>query len=144
LVGQTTGEFPVGGTETLLLVDDDEPVRDFETRVLSHAGQQVLVASNGLEGLEAYRENGETIALVILDLIMPDVDGKHCLQELLEMNPQVKAIIASGYSARWPVSEVMQGGLRGFVEKPYRVKDLLRTVRRVLDESRSSGQVVST
>lgn len=133
IIEEPARQTPPGGTETLLLVDDEAHVKVLGERLLSHAGYKVLTASNGREALEIYRENGEEIALVILDLIMPEMDGKHCLEELLTLNPRARVIISSGYSSHGPVGEVMQQGARGFIEKPYMGKDLLRTVRGVLD-----------
>ncbi len=133
-VGEKARKEPEGGTETILLVDDEEPVRDLGGKLLSHVGYRVLTACNGVEALQVYRENREEIALVILDLIMPEMDGKHCFRELLRINPDVKVLISSGYSSRGPVDEVIRNGARGFVEKPYKVNDLLRSIRTILDQ----------
>ena len=72
--------------------------------------------------------------LVILDLIMPGMGGHQCLRELLAVNPQVKVLISSGYSANGPMKEVAEGGAKEFITKPYEMKELLRVVRKVLDE----------
>jgi two-component system cell cycle sensor histidine kinase/response regulator CckA len=72
---------------------------------------------------------------VILDVIMPEMDGKQCLKELLKFNPAAKALVASGYSADGPTKETLQGGAKGFVSKPFDMRRLLRTVRKVLDET---------
>lgn len=133
-VGETARKEPEGGTETVLLVDDEESVRDLGSKLLTHVGYTVLTACNGVEALQVYRENREEIELVILDLIMPEMDGKHCFKELLKVNPRVKVLISSGYSSHGPVSEVIRIGARGFVKKPYKVNDLLHTMRTILNQ----------
>ncbi len=124
-----------GGTETILFVDDEDVVRDLGELILSESGYKVLTAKNGKEAREIYLKERESISLVILDLIMPEMGGTECLKELLKIDPQVKVLVASGYSADASVKETIQMGAKGFVTKPFRVKELLRDVRKVLDES---------
>jgi PAS domain S-box-containing protein len=131
---ELSGEMPAFGTETVLLVDDEEFVRELGERVLSRNGYRVLTAANGVEGLTRYTEHKDSIAMIILDLVMPTMGGKDCLQELRKINPQVKVLVASGYSADATVQEVLELGVKGFVSKPFRFKDLLRQVRKTLDE----------
>ena len=127
--------MPAFGTETILLVDDEELVRDLGARILGKAGYQVLTATNGREALDLFEKEGTQISLVILDLIMPEMGGKECLKELLKIDPQAKVLIASGFSADASTKESVEMGARGFVSKPFRMKELLRQVRKVLDES---------
>ncbi len=82
--------MPAVGTETILLVDDEEFVRDLAERILGKAGYTVLTASNGREALEMFRKQKQEISLVILDLIMPEMGGKQCLWELMKINPDLK------------------------------------------------------
>jgi two-component system, cell cycle sensor histidine kinase and response regulator CckA len=132
---ETTGIMPAFGTETVLLVDDEEFVRELGARILTKYGYTVLQAVNGREGLDLFKKERSGISLVILDLIMPEMGGTECLKELLKIDPQVKVLVASGYSADASVKEKIQLGAKGFVTKPFRVNELLRDVRRVLDES---------
>jgi two-component system, cell cycle sensor histidine kinase and response regulator CckA len=125
--------LPVG-SETILLVDDEELIRDLAKRILSRAGYTVLSAANGREALQTYKKKGQTISLIVLDLIMPEMDGKKCLRELLKINPGARVLVASGYSADGPTKEALEGGARGFVSKPFDMGQLLQTVRKVLDE----------
>jgi|GEM_PF-431505 len=129
----TTSEMPAGGTETLLLVDDEEAVRGLGAEMLELAGYTVLTAANGQEALEVYRTEGASISLVILDLIMPVMSGRKCLEELLKMNPNAKVLIASGYAANGPAKEAREGGAAGFVGKPFDLKEILLAVRKSLD-----------
>lgn len=126
-------EVPTVGTETLLLVDDEESIRDLGRRFLEKAGYKVLTAENAPAAIEMYRKEKDGIALVLLDLIMPDMGGERCLEELLAIEPQVKVLIASGYSPDGPARDFIESRARGFVNKPYKVKELLRTIRGVLE-----------
>ena len=130
---ETTQEMPAFGTETLLVVDDEESIRKLTKDLLNSVGYKVLTASTGREALNVYSEGQGVISLVILDLIMPEMDGSKCLQELLQINPLAKVLIASGYSANGPAREAATIGAKGYVGKPYNVRELLRMVRSVLD-----------
>jgi len=125
---------PCFGTETILVVDDEEPVRDFGARILAKAGYTVLIATNGKEALHEFNKEKSRISLVILDLIMPEMGGKECLQKLLEIDPNVRVLFASGYSSDALMAEPTDMGARGFITKPFRVQELLYQVRRILDE----------
>lgn len=122
------------GTETILLVDDEEPIRDLGKRILERSGYTVLTAANGKDALNLYRKEKNSISLVILDLNMPEMDGKQCLEELLEIDPRQKVLVASGYSRSGETKKVIEAGARGFVAKPYGMKQMLPTVRKALDE----------
>ncbi len=132
---QSSGVMPAFGTETILLVDDEDFVRDLGARILSKAGYSVLTATNGKEALDLFEKEREQISLVILDLIMPEMGGKECLKELRKIDPKLKVLIATGLSADPFTKESVEMGTRGFVSKPFRIKELLRQVRRVLDGS---------
>lgn len=124
-----------GRGETLLLVDDEEFVRDLGERILTRAGYKVITASNGREALGLYGKARNEIELVILDLIMPEMGGEECLEELLKIDPGVKIIVASGYTADAVAGTPLELGARGFVSKPFRFTKLLGKVRQVLDEA---------
>jgi PAS domain S-box-containing protein len=125
---------PRGGKETILLIDDEEMVRDLGARILRNAGYRVITASNGREALNVYREHAGDISLVVLDLIMPEMGGSQCLTELLSLNPALKVIVASGFSAGHTTSEALEAGAKGFINKPYNMRQVLEVVRSVLDE----------
>jgi len=130
-----TGIMAAFGTETILLVDDEEFLRDLGKRILERSGYTVLTAVNGEEALDLYNRERGKISLVILDLIMPEMGGSQCLEKLLRFDPKARILIASGYSADGPTKEVLQGGAKGFVSKPFDMRQLLQTVREVLDET---------
>ena len=116
-------------------MDDEDLVRELGARILTKFGYAVIQAANGREALDLFKKERSQISLVILDLIMPEMGGKQCLQKLLKIDPQVKVLIASGFSADASVREMIQMGAKGFVTKPFRVKELLRDLRNILDES---------
>ena len=125
----------VGGSETILLVDDEQTVRNLGEKVLSRLGYTVFTAPHGESALELYRKKQEQIDLVILDLIMPGMGGWRCLEELLKIDRGVRVLIASGYAANAPMRESIDIGAKGFVSKPYKMNRMLRVVREVLDET---------
>ncbi len=122
------------GTETVLLVDDEEMVSDLGKRILERFGYTVLTAANGKEALDLYEKERNKISLVILDLIMPEMGGRQCLEELLKIDPPVKVLIASGYSAVGETKKTIESGAMGFVGKPYDIGQMLQAVRQVLDQ----------
>jgi len=130
-----TAVMPAFGTETILLVDDEALVRDLGQRILSKAGYTVLTAANGIEALDLFPSKGKQIDLVILDLIMPEMGGEACLKEILKIDSGAKILVASGYSADASKRGPLELGAKGLVSKPFRLKDLLGQVRKVLDES---------
>lgn len=121
-----------GGNELILLVDDDVSVRELGREILEKFGYEVLIACDGEEALAEYGKHSGRIKLVILDLIMPGMGGSKCLKGLVEINPEAKVLIASGYS---PSKEeaLLKGLSCGFIRKPYDMGSMLCTIRHVLD-----------
>jgi two-component system, cell cycle sensor histidine kinase and response regulator CckA len=130
---ETTQEMPAFGSETLLIVDDEESIRELTKEILCEVGYKVLTTASGREAIDIYSKGKEAISLVILDLIMPEMDGKACLEELLKINPDVKILLASGYSANGPARQAIARGAKGLINKPYDIRQLLQMVREVLD-----------
>jgi two-component system cell cycle sensor histidine kinase/response regulator CckA len=128
-------EPPRTGTETILLVDDDEAIRDIGTQILERFGYTVIVAPDGDKALEIYRNEQARINVVILDLIMPGMGGGKCLEEVLKMNPQARVIIASGYFVNGGEGAHLKIGATGFIKKPYVLESMLHEIRRVIEKS---------
>jgi len=126
---------PEGGSETILLVDDEEPIRGLGTQILEEFGYTVLTAADGESALQLYSKKQKKIDLVILDLIMPGMGGKLCLLELLKINLEAKVAIASGYSPDGPTREILKNGAKGFISKPYDLRQMLKVIREVLDQN---------
>jgi two-component system, cell cycle sensor histidine kinase and response regulator CckA len=122
------------GTETILIVDDEEFIRTIAKEILESKGYQMIEASQGQEALDIYRTRGNEIDLVILDLAMPVMSGRDAFARLREQNEHVKVILATGYSRETDLKDLMNLGINGFIEKPYRVDELASMIRRVLDE----------
>jgi PAS domain S-box-containing protein len=125
--------YPAGGTETILLVEDWEAVRELGVIILEKFGYTVLSACDGQEALDVYEKEQGNISLVILDIIMPRMDGKECLEGLLRINPAVKVIISSGVGYYDLINDIVEIGAKGAVNKPYSMRQLLGMVREVLD-----------
>ena len=123
-----------GGTETILVVDDEGVIRDVARRILCAAGYTVLTAENGVQAIELFRRRHEEIDLVILDMIMPEMSGEETFARLREIDPQVRTLLSSGYSQEGRAENILKAGVRGFLQKPYTIEDVLHEVRAVLDE----------
>ncbi|MCP4726586.1 MAG: PAS domain S-box protein [bacterium] len=121
-----------GGTETILVVDDEQLVTELVYMQLTKNGYTVLTASDGIEGLKIYKEKKDSIDAVILDLAMPLMSGNQVFQELRDINPDVKVIISSGHGDEYSKKGILAEA-KGNVGKPYTMKDLAQTVRTVLD-----------
>jgi len=126
----TVKEEPIKGTETILVVDDEEMILELNKGILMNLGYRVLTASDGEEAIEIYRRQKEEIALVILDMAMPKMDGQETFKQLKALNPDVKALIASGLAEHGRRME--KGGVTGFLQKPYGITELAKTIREVL------------
>ncbi len=107
-------------------------------QIFTKYGYTVLKVSDGEGALKIYQEKKEKIDLVILDLIMPGMGGKKCLEGLLQINPDVKVVVASGYSPEGTVKSFLEGGAKHFISKPFNMKEMLQVVREVLDEGTHS------
>ena len=126
-------EEPRAGTETVLLVDDEEMIRSLGERILQSHGYTVLLAADGKEGLDLYLKERRRISLIILDLSMPYLSGYEMLEEVHRLTPDAKVIVSSGYSQKGYADSLDRLGVAAYVAKPYRPADLARAVREVLD-----------
>jgi two-component system cell cycle sensor histidine kinase/response regulator CckA len=120
------------GSETILLVDDESFLCNLGREMLERFGYTVLMADSGEHAIEIYKEKGERISIIILDLIMPGMGGKKCLEKLLRIDPAVKVVIASGYSLNKTRQEVLDAGAKGFISKPYELTQILKVIREAL------------
>ena len=116
------------GKKTVLLVDDQEPVREVCSAMLRTLGYHVMTASDGQEGLAYYRDAWRDIDVVIVDMVMPVLGGPDCFRGMKEVNPDVRAILATGYSMEGAVQEIMNEGVLGFIQKPFRMEKLSQVV----------------
>jgi len=125
----------LGGTETILVVEDEPTLRELATVILSAAGYQVLTAANGVEGLAvAAQHTGAEIALLVTDVVMPQMGGRDLADRLQARHPRLRVLFTSGYTANAIVHHgVLEHGIR-FLQKPYTSSELLRKVREALDQ----------
>jgi PAS domain S-box-containing protein len=121
------------GTETVLLVDDEDRIVDIGEKTLKFMGYKVLIARNGKEAVESYKKNPAGIDIVILDMIMPEMGGGEVYDRLKEINPHVKVLLSSGYSINGEATEILERGCNGFVQKPFSLKELSQRIREILD-----------
>ena len=127
---------PPGGTERILLVDDEKLLLELLGELLGRFGYTPLFAESGESALEILKAEGSRIDMVVLDLSMPGMGGFRCLQEMLGMDPNLRVLIASGYSANRKVNEALKSGAAGFVAKPYHYSHMLQKIREILDDGR--------
>jgi PAS domain S-box-containing protein len=123
------------GKETILLVDDESALLDTGTRLLSLLGYNVLTANSGENALSVINQKNSNVALVILDLMMPGMGGEKCLAEIMKIEPSMKVIIVSGFTANISQQKIMNAGAVDFIQKPYRIDFLSKKIRSVLDHS---------
>jgi len=121
------------GKETVLLIDDEEMILEVGTRMLEGLGYRVLTASGGRQGLKVYEQNRDSIDLVILDMIMPDLGGKETFDAMRRQSPSVKVLLSSGYSLDGQAKEILESGCRGFIQKPFSMADLSKKMREILE-----------
>ena len=129
----TMGEKARRGSESILLVDDERAVLEVTSEYLMEKGYAVSLASSGEEALNIFQQKKDELDLVILDLGMPGIGGFKALEILLEIKPTVKVVIASGYSLDGRIKEILKGSGLGFIHKPYRLGELNKKIREVVN-----------
>lgn len=122
------------GTGTILLVDDEAIIRDVSSRMLQKMGYEPLLAENGSIAIETFQNHHEVIVAVILDMILPDMDGPEVFSQLKKIDPNVKVIISSGYNLNNDATALMKQGCRGFIKKPFDLETLSHKLGEVLAE----------
>jgi two-component system, cell cycle sensor histidine kinase and response regulator CckA len=123
--------------EKILLVDDEEIILDSCGQMLTKLGYTALTASRGKAALESYAANCDTIDLVIIDMIMPGMNGSELFDHLKEINTNVNVLLSSGYGLNEQVQRILDSGCKGFIQKPYTMVQLSQMVRKILDKAPS-------
>ena len=121
------------GTGTILVVDDDEAMRDTAAAILSDLGYQVIMAQNGEEALHIYGRHGESIDLVLLDMMMPIMNGLECFEKLKGINYDVRVVFSSGFMMRDELPEINGKEKCRFIQKPYHVAKIEQVIYEVLN-----------
>ncbi|MCG8568177.1 MAG: response regulator [Desulfobacterales bacterium] len=121
------------GHESVLIVDDEQRILTVDQEICKALGYNVMTASSGKEALEIYAQEKSRIHLVILDMIMPQMNGFETFMELKKHNPDVKVLLSTGYSIDEKAQEMMNQGCKGFILKPYSVIDFSHKIREALE-----------
>lgn len=128
-------EKPEGGSERILLVDDEEIIVSVEKKILERFGYMVTGRTSSIEALATFSADPDGFDLVITDLTMPDLSGEVLIKELLKIRPDIPVILCTGFSDKWSEKDADIPGFKAFLIKPVVVDDLIGTVRQVLDNN---------
>ncbi len=134
LRGEDSSAAPLpGGSETILLAEDDAILRKLAKTVLEEFGYKIMEAENGEDAIRVFKENERVIHLLILDMIMPGKNGREVYEEVRKIKPGVKVLFTSGYTAESIHRKGMLGEGMDFIVKPVSPRNLLKKVRTILD-----------
>ncbi|MBN2857667.1 MAG: response regulator [Candidatus Delongbacteria bacterium] len=128
-------ESIIQGTGTVLVIDDEPVLRELARSMLGQAGYEVITAKDGIEGTDIYAENKDKIDIVLLDMMMPNKNGKETFIDLKEMNSDVKVVMTSGFTKDKRVEDVLRLGARDFIQKPYTIFSLAEKIYKVMNEN---------
>jgi len=118
----------IKGDETILVVDDEEDIREMLKTQLQSLGYIVLTGCDGIDAVSVFKKHKNKIDLVLLDMIMPDMDGKDTYIALKKIKPEVKVLLMSGYSQSDKATETLNEGASGFIQKPIMLKELSKVI----------------
>lgn len=122
------------GNETILIVEDEEMLANLLKGILEDQGYKVITANDGQDGLEKYQQNKDDIQIILSDMGLPRLGGYEMFMKMKELNPNVKAILASGYFEPNLKIELVNAGAKDFIQKPYVTEIIIQRIREVLDE----------
>ncbi|MCP4725520.1 MAG: response regulator [bacterium] len=120
------------GHGTILVVDDEENIRDSIGEILKSLGYKAISAKNGIEAINIFRKKHPKIDLVLLDMIMPKMNGRDTFYELKNIKSDVKVLLSSGYSKSEIIKELLSKGAAGFLQKPYEIEKLSREINKLI------------
>jgi len=123
----------ISGSGNVLVVDDEPIVRATAKAILESLGYAVTLAENGREGIDTFCDSTNQFDLVILDMIMPEMNGRECFEEIIKVEPTAKIVISSGFTRDEDIDTMKENGLSGFIRKPYRTAELSQLVNDVLN-----------
>lgn len=114
--------------QTVLIVDDEDVIRDLIADVLLDRGYRVLTAANGKDAVEIVRAEKTAIDLVVLDMLMPDMDGRRTFEQMKDIVPDIRVLIATGFGREDIAHSLLQLGVCGVVSKPFHIDDLMKLI----------------
>ncbi|MDX2445715.1 MAG: PAS domain S-box protein [Desulfobacterales bacterium] len=126
----------IRGSETVLLIDDEEMILEVEQAMLEKLGYHVFATTSGEKALELVKRKGKDIDMVILDLIMPGMDGSRVFDGIRKILPQMPVMLSSGYAINGQADDIMQRGCNGFIQKPFNISELSKKIRQIIDEAK--------
>jgi two-component system, cell cycle sensor histidine kinase and response regulator CckA len=121
------------GTETILIIDDESMILNVGKEMLKTLGYTIQIAHDGPTAIDFYKKDPESIDLVILDMVMPEMGGGEVFDKLKIINPQVKVLLSSGYSLNGQATRIINRGCVGFLQKPFTLRDIAGQLRKILD-----------
>ncbi len=124
-----------GGDETILVAEDNEDVRNLAVRVLKKGGYTVLVAADGEEAVEVFKKHADEVDLVMLDLVMPRLDGREAGEQIRQVKDKIRILFASGYDPTSVGTEIRDLEGADLLMKPFGIPELLGKVRDILDRA---------
>ncbi len=122
------------GNEKIMVVDDEEDIRNVTKEMLEHYGYQVLLAKDGKESVERYAEKRKEVGLVVLDLSLPYLKGEDVMKKIMEINPDARVIVSSGSPDEERIKMLLKLGAKAFIRKPFPFEKLLRLIRNILNQ----------
>jgi nitrogen-specific signal transduction histidine kinase/CheY-like chemotaxis protein len=122
------------GSETILIVDDEQMIVDVADQMLEKMGYKVLSAGSGKEAVAIYEKKSNNIDMVILDMIMPDMSGADTFKRLIRIDPEITVLLSSGYSIDDQAEKMLNQGCKGFIQKPFNIADFSQKIREILDK----------
>lgn len=120
------------GTGTVMMVDDEKMILEVGEQMLNEIGYEVVTAESGKAAIDLYKQFSEKIDLVILDMIMPEMGGSETYDQLKSIDPEIKVLLSSGYSINGQATEILQRGCKGFIQKPFAIKEVSEKIREIL------------
>jgi CheY-like chemotaxis protein len=130
---------PRSGSGTILLIDDEEIVIESVGCMIEHLGYRLIVAHSGKEAVRIYDTQGSNIDLVILDMIMPDMNGSETFDRLKAIDPNVRVILSTGYSADGQANKILKRGCQGLITKPFTLGELSEKLSGILQPPNLDG-----
>ena len=134
------GRETPGVRRSIIICDDEYNIRSMLREILELNGYTVYEAANGQEGVDLFRERIEEIGLVVLDMVMPVMDGKAAFKEIRDLRSDQEILIISGYADRDDLKEILRNRGVDYLHKPFHIDDLVKRVRRILPEAAGGGE----